>query len=245
MGSETEYGISVPGHPNANAMLTSSQIVNAYATAMQRARRARWDFEEENPLRDARGFDPRVHFVPANFIVVQHAGDLVKINFCAAENVGDFRHGTRGAKGEPVAGHRGAVAHFIEFFVINRGGGREVQNDDGNFGALHDRQNGGRKRVSRDVQKNHVHIRRTKFVSGFKRFFGIVNQAEVDDFDAGAFEFFLDGSHITFEPRLEAFELRPVSIEADAEKPDAKGSAVSHFNAYEIGGGFVSSAKVS
>ncbi|CAM5576633.1 hypothetical protein SCYAM73S_00906 [Streptomyces cyaneofuscatus] len=27
MGIETEYGISVPGHPNANAMLTSSQIV--------------------------------------------------------------------------------------------------------------------------------------------------------------------------------------------------------------------------
>ncbi|MCZ9340122.1 depupylase/deamidase Dop, partial [Streptomyces sp. TRM76130] len=46
-----------PGHPNANAMLTSSQIVNAYAAAMHRARRARWDFEEENPLRDARGFD--------------------------------------------------------------------------------------------------------------------------------------------------------------------------------------------
>ncbi|WP_042418837.1 depupylase/deamidase Dop [Streptacidiphilus anmyonensis] len=57
MGIETEYGISVPGHPNANAMLTSSQIVNAYAAAMHRARRARWDFEEENPLRDARGFD--------------------------------------------------------------------------------------------------------------------------------------------------------------------------------------------
>ncbi|WP_079127439.1 depupylase/deamidase Dop [Streptomyces sp. TP-A0874] len=57
MGIETEYGISVPGHPNANAMLSSSQIVNAYAAAMLRARRARWDFEEENPLRDARGFD--------------------------------------------------------------------------------------------------------------------------------------------------------------------------------------------
>lgn len=36
MGIETEYGISVPGHPNANAMLTSSQIVNAYAAAMHR-----------------------------------------------------------------------------------------------------------------------------------------------------------------------------------------------------------------
>src|SRR6476659_5408557 len=57
MGIETEYGISVPGHPNANAMLTASQVVHAYAAAMHRARRARWDFEEENPLRDARGFD--------------------------------------------------------------------------------------------------------------------------------------------------------------------------------------------
>jgi proteasome accessory factor A len=58
MGTETEYGVSVPGHPTANAMLTSSQVVNAYAAyASSRARRARWDFEEENPLRDARGFD--------------------------------------------------------------------------------------------------------------------------------------------------------------------------------------------
>src|SRR6266849_2046004 len=58
MGTETEYGISVPGQPGANAMVTSSQIVNAYQVATAaRARRARWDFEEENPLRDARGFD--------------------------------------------------------------------------------------------------------------------------------------------------------------------------------------------
>ena len=32
-------------------------MVNAYAAATLRARRARWDFEEESPLRDARGFD--------------------------------------------------------------------------------------------------------------------------------------------------------------------------------------------
>src|SRR5215475_15492339 len=58
MGTETEYGISVPGQPGANAMVTSSQIVNAYqAASAAKARRARWDFEEENPLRDARGFD--------------------------------------------------------------------------------------------------------------------------------------------------------------------------------------------
>ena len=58
MGTETEYGISVPGNPGANAMLISSQIVNAYAqSSTARSRRTRWDFEEENPLRDARGFD--------------------------------------------------------------------------------------------------------------------------------------------------------------------------------------------
>jgi proteasome accessory factor PafA2 len=57
MGTETEFGISVSGQPNANPMLASSQIVNAYASATARTRRARWDFEEESPLRDARGFD--------------------------------------------------------------------------------------------------------------------------------------------------------------------------------------------
>ncbi len=57
MGTETEYGISVQGQPTANPMVASSQVVNAYAGSTLRARRARWDFEEESPLRDARGFD--------------------------------------------------------------------------------------------------------------------------------------------------------------------------------------------
>ncbi len=57
MGTEIEYGISVQGQPMANQMVASSQIVNAYASATVKARRARWDFEEESPLRDARGFD--------------------------------------------------------------------------------------------------------------------------------------------------------------------------------------------
>jgi proteasome accessory factor PafA2 len=57
MGTEVEYGISVVGQPLANPMVASSQVVNAYASATVTARRARWDFEEESPLRDARGFD--------------------------------------------------------------------------------------------------------------------------------------------------------------------------------------------
>jgi proteasome accessory factor PafA2 len=57
MGTEVEYGISVPGHPAANSMLLSSHVVNAYANARLTSGRPHWDFEEENPLRDARGFD--------------------------------------------------------------------------------------------------------------------------------------------------------------------------------------------
>ncbi|MGH3922123.1 MAG: proteasome accessory factor PafA2 family protein, partial [Pseudonocardiaceae bacterium] len=59
MGIEVEYGISVPGDYSANPVLTSTQVVLAYAAAAEvpRAKRARWDYEVESPLRDARGFD--------------------------------------------------------------------------------------------------------------------------------------------------------------------------------------------
>jgi len=59
MGIETEYGVSSPGHPHANAMLMSSQVVTAYdrAANVSRKARTRWDFDVETPLRDARGFD--------------------------------------------------------------------------------------------------------------------------------------------------------------------------------------------
>ncbi|CAN5284468.1 depupylase/deamidase Dop [soil metagenome] len=58
MGTEVEYGISVPGQPTANPMVLASHVVNAWAGSdATRLRRTRWDFEEESPLRDARGFD--------------------------------------------------------------------------------------------------------------------------------------------------------------------------------------------
>jgi proteasome accessory factor A len=61
MGTETEYGVSVPGQAGMNHMVASSQVVNGYASGTPegrlRDRRTKWDFEEENPLRDARGFE--------------------------------------------------------------------------------------------------------------------------------------------------------------------------------------------
>jgi proteasome accessory factor A len=57
MGIETEYGVSTPGDPTANPMVTSTQVVNGYSAGRSDGSRARWDFEEESPLRDARGFE--------------------------------------------------------------------------------------------------------------------------------------------------------------------------------------------
>ncbi len=76
MGTEIEYGISVPGQPSANAMLLSAQIVNAYATGLPsgRPRRPLWDFEEESPLRDARGFDLGRHVAPEFVEAEEDAG---------------------------------------------------------------------------------------------------------------------------------------------------------------------------
>jgi len=55
IGTETEYGISAIGAPDFNPVLSSSLLISTYAGAL---RRIRWDYEQESPLRDARGFEP-------------------------------------------------------------------------------------------------------------------------------------------------------------------------------------------
>ncbi|WP_098454541.1 depupylase/deamidase Dop [Sanguibacter antarcticus] len=57
MGIETEYGVLQRGNPRANPMLMSSQVVMAYRAISSTARgRTRWDYIDEDPLLDARGF---------------------------------------------------------------------------------------------------------------------------------------------------------------------------------------------
>ena len=55
-GLETEYGIMVRGAEN-NPVTASSTLINAYVAATARKRgRIGWDFEDEHPSNDARGF---------------------------------------------------------------------------------------------------------------------------------------------------------------------------------------------
>ena len=62
MGIETEYGVSVPGDPTANPMVLSGRVVNAYAAPLASSGgQARWDYEFESPLSDARGWQQPRH----------------------------------------------------------------------------------------------------------------------------------------------------------------------------------------
>ncbi len=54
LGLETEYGIIIKGSADPNPIAASSALINAYVSEL--SRRVGWDFEDESPGRDARGF---------------------------------------------------------------------------------------------------------------------------------------------------------------------------------------------
>lgn len=66
MGLETEYGILAPGAPSASPMILSGLVVTSYAAnALPRHTKSGWDYEDEDPLQDARGFSvPRAQAHP-------------------------------------------------------------------------------------------------------------------------------------------------------------------------------------
>jgi Pup amidohydrolase len=51
-GTETEYGVVLRGAPDPNPVLASSVLINSYVEQ----RKVGWDFEDESPGRDARGY---------------------------------------------------------------------------------------------------------------------------------------------------------------------------------------------
>ena len=52
VGIETEYGVALRGAPDPNPVIASSLLINGYVEQ----HRVGWDFEDESPGRDARGF---------------------------------------------------------------------------------------------------------------------------------------------------------------------------------------------
>jgi proteasome accessory factor A len=52
VGIETEFGVTLRGAPDPNPVVASSLLINGYVEQ----RRVGWDFEDESPGRDARGF---------------------------------------------------------------------------------------------------------------------------------------------------------------------------------------------
>ncbi len=62
-GIETEYGITVTGDERLNAVVASTLVVSSYRDLLNRS--ADWDFDDEHPERDARGFVAPADKAPA------------------------------------------------------------------------------------------------------------------------------------------------------------------------------------
>jgi proteasome accessory factor PafA2 len=73
-GMETEYGILSPG-PEQNPIAASSVLVNAYAADIEQ--KIGWDFEDETPGNDARGFAREGSLAP---MVETHLANTVLTN---------------------------------------------------------------------------------------------------------------------------------------------------------------------
>ena len=67
------------------------------------------------------------------------------------------------------------------------------------------------------MQENDIHIGATESMAGFHRFFRRIDEAEIAHFDAGPPDLFRHLLEVAFKFRLQTFELRPISLEADAE----------------------------
>ena len=55
IGSETEYGLTVQNDPEFDSIATALLLVNSYNT--EQSLKLLWDYEQEDPLVDARGFE--------------------------------------------------------------------------------------------------------------------------------------------------------------------------------------------
>lgn len=82
--------------------------------------------------------DPLLNLSPRSY-VVQNACDLVEGNASAGKQVGNFGHRTRGAKREPLAGHRRAVLESITEFVVEGSFRLKIQHYRQHAGALNQR----------------------------------------------------------------------------------------------------------
>jgi len=109
----------------------------------------------------------RLYLIPAQRIVVEHAGHLVKGNFQPAQNIGNLRHRAGAAVGKPFTGHRGAIFHGIELRVVDGSSGLQVQQNHRQLSALNDGKNRRRESIRGHVHQQQVEILCSAQMPGF------------------------------------------------------------------------------
>ena len=162
------------------------------------------------------GVYPLLDLVP-RLVVVEMPRDEVEVDSRPAENVGNLWDATRLTMREPFARHHAAVTHRIECFVVNRRDRLQVENDYRYPRSLDRRQNGGRERVSTDVEEDDLRLLAAEANPRLLRRGGGVHEADVYHLGAELAEAVGDLRHVPLEPWLQPVKLWPVSREPDPE----------------------------
>ena len=141
---------------------------------------------------DPGGANPFRNFSPGCRVVVKRACYLEKRNAAAVEDIGDFRHRTSLAVGQPFSGHLGAVAQAIEPVIVNGRRGTQIQNDDGHLSPPDDRQDGGRERIGCNVEEDEIDVGAPELVARREGLLGGVDQSQIHYLGARPFELLSD-----------------------------------------------------
>lgn len=138
----------------------------------------------------------------------------------AVEDAGNLRHRAGLAESQPFACHFSPVSEGVEPGIVDGLIRLEVEDNHRDFGLLHNRKDCRGKRIGGDIKKDESYIARLKKFGGPLRFVHRIDKACGNDFSASGRKVFLDFFQVALEPLSKSCKLRPVSLKADAEKPD-------------------------
>ena len=173
----------------------------------------------------ARRLNPTADLFPNRLLAQVSRHDIVP----ETEPVEHARHlgyRARLAVGQPLAGHPAPVPQRIDIIVIDGRRRLQVQHHHRNIQAADDRQHRRRKRISRDIKENQLHVVLLKQCRRRIRFGRIVDHAGIGHFDAHRADPVRDLAPVTFEPVKQSFELPPIGIQPDSKKSYLHNSVV-------------------
>ena len=163
-------------------------------------------------LADLGRVDPLLDPAP-RLLVVQVARDRAEGDAAATEDVGDLRQRALPTVGQPLAGVEGGMVHVL--------GGLHVDDQHRGLGPLRDGQHHVRREVRRQVDDDHVAVRRSQGLGCCRSLEWVADEADVHDLAVHPVQTIRNEPGRCLEVVQQPRELRPVGAQATGHETDA------------------------